>query len=61
MTAAPAEWAFLVDPALPFDSFTLTLGSTELSSSSATRVDSSAGRQYLWSATKPELGQRGQG
>ena len=53
MTAAPAEWAFLVDPALPFDSFTLTLGSTELSSSSATRVDSSAGRQYLWSATNP--------
>ena len=53
VTAAPATWAFLVDPALPFDSFTLTLGSTELSSSSATRVDSSAGRQYLWSATNP--------
>ena len=52
-TAAPAAWAFLVDRALPFDSFTLTLGSTELSSSSATHVDSIAGSQYVWSATDP--------
>ncbi len=31
VTAAPAAWAFLVDPALPFDSFTLTLDGTQLS------------------------------
>ena len=53
VTAAPASWAFLVDPALPFDSFTLTVGSTELQSSNATTVDATNGRQYLWSATDP--------
>ena len=53
LTVAPASWAFLVDPALPFDSFTLTVDSTELQSSNATTVDGSNGRQYLWSATDP--------
>ena len=53
LTAAPASWVFLVDPALPFDSFTLTVGSTELQSSSASTADSTAGRQYLWSGTDP--------
>ena len=53
LTAAPASWAFQVDPALPFDSFTLTVGSTELQSSNATQLDFVDGRQYLWSATVP--------
>ena len=53
LTAAPANWAFQVDPALPFDSFTVTIGSTELQSSNATTADSTSGRQYIWSATDP--------
>ena len=53
VTNAPVAWAFTVNPALPFDSFTLILGSTELSSSGATRVVFSFGTQYLWSGTNP--------
>ena len=53
-TAAPTSWLFQVDPALPFDSFTLTLGSTELLSSDASvSVGSDGVGQYTWSGTNP--------
>ena len=45
-------FVLLVKPALPYD-FTLTLGSTELQSGSATFSNSNSGGQYTWSATNP--------
>ena len=43
-----------VTPALPYDAFTLTLGSTELSSSSASvTVNNSGQGLYTWSGTDP--------
>ena len=47
-------FALHVNPALPYDSFTLTLGSTELSSSSASvTVNNSGQGLYTWSGTDP--------
>ena len=48
------RFALHVAPALPFDSFTLTLGSTDLLSSSASvTVDTDGNGLYTWSGTDP--------
>ena len=49
-----SEFELSVKPALPFDSFTLTLGATQLQSSSASVIVHSGGTtDYQWSATDP--------
>ena len=48
------EFELTVTSALPFDSFTLTLGSTELLSSNATvTVHNHGDTDYIWSGTNP--------
>ena len=48
------EFELTVTSALPFDSFTLTLGSTELLSSNATvTVHNNGDTDYIWSGTNP--------
>ena len=48
------QYELLLSPALPYDAFTLTVGSTELQSSSATiNVDGNGDGTYVWSATNP--------
>ena len=48
------EFELTVTSALPFDSFTLTLGSTELLSGSATvTVHNNGETDYIWSGTNP--------
>ena len=54
LKASANEFELAVTSALPFDSFTLTLGSTELLSSNATvTVHTNGETDYTWSGTNP--------